>query len=101
MSIHRLASADNKITVPVRLQHQLELTSLRLSLNFSLQTMTLTCAGCFKRFKHAGYTLHGQRTQNETCRRAFTAVLAERLQDQMPALRAEGNKVHPCIEQCH
>jgi hypothetical protein len=84
----------------VRLQHPFGLTSLRLSAHFTLQTMTLTCAGCFKQFSHAGYTLHGQRTKNELCRTAFMTVLAERLQDKM---RVEGNTNLLCMElgQCH
>ena len=71
----------------VHLQHQP--TILHSTINFALRLMTLTCASCLKPFTQVGYMLHGQCSQNELCRQAFMAVLAERLQDQM--LELEGN----------
>jgi hypothetical protein len=59
---------------------------------FSLQTMTLTCAGCFRPFLYTGFTFHGQRAKNELCRKVFLAVSAERLQDEIPDI---GGNRHP------
>ena len=57
--------------------------------------MTLVCTACSKPFTQTGHTKHGQRTKNKHCRRAFLELTAERIQQEMGKLDAEGDRYLP------